>query len=171
VLVLTERLRLEPISRRHGGDLYALHLDPAIAEWWDVAWSRADAEGEARRFAQGWEQDGVSKWMAYDRVTHELIGRGGMTRVHLDGEERLEVGWAVRGCFWGQGYASEIGQASLAFAFDRLEAEEVVAFTEPHNARSRAVMDRLGLTYRRNILHDGYEFVLYGLTAAQAQVD
>jgi RimJ/RimL family protein N-acetyltransferase len=38
----------------------------------------------------------------------------------------------------------EIGRAALAFAVNELGATEVVAFTEPHNRRSRAVMERLG---------------------------
>jgi len=164
MLVLTDRLRLEPTAEHHGRDLYELALDPAIAEWWALGWSRSDADEQARRYERGWQHDGVSKWMAYDRVTNELIGRGGMTRAHLDGEERLEVGWAVRGCFWGRGYATEMGQASVEFAFGPLAAEEVVAITEPHNVRSRAVMDRLGFTYRRSIVHDRLDFVLYDLT-------
>jgi ribosomal-protein-alanine N-acetyltransferase len=163
--VLTERLRLEPITAEHGPELHRLHLDPGIAPWWDVVWTPAEAAAHATTFAARWERDGVSKWMAYDRATGELIGRGGMTLVELDGADRLEVGWAVLGAHWGQGYATEIGRASLDFAFERLGADEVVAFTEPHNLRSRAVMERLGMTYQRDIVHDGYLFVLYAISS------
>src|SRR5690349_21747518 len=150
----TDRLRLEPITDAHGPELHRLHLDPAIAEWWDVSWTPEQADAEAARFAAGWAADGISKWLAYDRRTDELIGRGGITRVRVDGAWRHEVGWAVVGDRWGQGYATEIGRAALDLAFDALGVDEVVAFTEPHNARSRAVMDRLGMTYRRDIVHD-----------------
>ncbi len=165
--IITDRLRLEPITAAHGPELHRLHLDPAIAPWWDVDWSLEDAAAQAAAFAEGWAHDGVSKWLAYDRATGELLGRGGMTRVHLEGAARLEVGWAIVGTHWGQGYATEIGRASLAFAFDHLGASEVVAFTEPHNVRSRAVMERLGMTYRRDIDHDGYRFVLYTCAAPE----
>ncbi|MEQ7009261.1 GNAT family protein, partial [Actinopolymorpha sp. B17G11] len=37
--------------------------------------------------------------------------------------------------------------ARLAYAFDTVGSSEVVAFTERHNTRSRAVMERLGMTY------------------------
>jgi [ribosomal protein S5]-alanine N-acetyltransferase len=161
----TERLRLEPIAAGHGDDLYRLHLDPPIAEWWDVTWTREDAAQHAARFAAGWEHDGVSKWMAYDRETDSLVGRGGVTRIWLDGANRFEIGWAVLGELWGRGYATEIGRAGLTFAFDELGADEVVAFTEPHNTRSRAVMDRLGMTYQRDIVHDDLNFVLYDVAA------
>lgn len=32
---LTSRLRLEPIGRRHAGDLWRLHQDEAVAPWYD----------------------------------------------------------------------------------------------------------------------------------------
>lgn len=44
-----------------------------------------------------------------------------------------------------EAYATEIGRAGLALAFDELGADEVVAFTEVHNRASRAVMVRLGM--------------------------
>lgn len=57
----------------------------------------------------------------------------------------LELGWALRSAARGQGYATEIGRAGLAVAFDDLRADRVVAFTEVHNHASRAVMQRLGM--------------------------
>jgi [ribosomal protein S5]-alanine N-acetyltransferase len=56
--------------------------------------------------------------------------------------------------------------AAPSFAFDELGATEVVAFTEPHNRRSRAVMERLGMRRARDIVLDGEAFVLYLLDGA-----
>ncbi len=88
------------------------------------------AHREAARIAKAWETDGVHKWMAYDRSTGALVGRGGLSRAHVAGNDRLEIGWALHREFWGFGYATEIGRAGLAFAFDELAAEEVVPYTE-----------------------------------------
>ncbi|HLI50171.1 MAG TPA: GNAT family N-acetyltransferase [Thermomicrobiaceae bacterium] len=161
---LTERLRLEPIGAAHADDVLRLYQDPAVAEWFGT-WTRDMARREAARMAAGWERDGVHKWMAYDRATGELVGRGGLSRVELEGREQLEIGWVVRGRCWGQGYATEMGRAGLAFAFDELDADEVVAYTEARNARSRAVMERLGFRYSHDlVLEEGGEpFVLYRL--------
>jgi RimJ/RimL family protein N-acetyltransferase len=86
--------------------------------------------------------------------------------------DRLELGWTVRSGLWGRGYATEIGQAGLAFAAGDLGAEEVVAFTERHNRRSRAVMERLGMGHVGELtapglvegrpgVHDDAPFALY----------
>lgn len=152
---LTDRLRLEPIGPEHADDLWRLHQDRAVAAWHGGRYTVGEARGRATSAARSWDSEGVDKWMAYDRVTGELIGRGGLSRAEVDGKVRLEIGWTVHGDRWGQGYATEIGQAGLAYAFGDIGVAEVVAFTEPHNRRSRAVMERLGMRYVRDFVRRG----------------
>lgn len=132
---------------------------------WYGAFTREDVERRAVEMAEGWRRDGVHKWMAYDKATGELIGRGGLSRAPVDGVMSLELGWIVFERYWGMGYASEIGGAGLAFAFDELGADEVVAFTERANKRSVAVMERLGMRYTKSFLgEDEAEYVVYSIT-------
>jgi ribosomal-protein-alanine N-acetyltransferase len=161
--VLTARLRLEPMAARHVDDLLVLYQDPAVAEWYGE-WTREGIEREVARMAERWAADGVHKWMAYDRMNGECVGRGGLSRAMVDGRDCLEVGWVLHRRFWGRGYATEIGRAGLDFAFGELGAREVVAFTEPANVRSRAVMERLNMSYSKEILIEGERFALYTLT-------
>ncbi|GLY97484.1 N-acetyltransferase [Actinoplanes sp. NBRC 103695] len=161
-LTFTERLRLEPIEPRHADDLHTVLTDPAVAEWYGE-WTREASAAEAARIAGGWRRDGVHKWMAYERASGECVGRGGLSRATVDGRERLEVGWALRGRFHGRGYATEIGRAGCDLAFGELGAREVVSFTEVGNLRSRAVMERLGFAYTKDILVGGEPFALYVL--------
>jgi ribosomal-protein-alanine N-acetyltransferase len=158
----TARLRLEPIGAQHAEDLWRLFQDPAVAEWYGV-WTLEMAQREAASIASAWETDGVHKWMAYERSTEALVGRGGLSRVQMVGQERLETGWVLLRPFWGQGYATEIGRAGVAFAFEELGAAEVISYTETRNARSRAVMERLGFRYSQDYLSeaDGVPCVLY----------
>jgi RimJ/RimL family protein N-acetyltransferase len=192
---MTARLRLEPIGPEHAADLWRLHQDEAVAAWHGGPWSVEDAHGYAAAMARQWAADGVGKWIAYDLGTGELVGRGGLSRLSADAEvtrqialarpggrwarHRLELGWTVRSALWGQGYATELGLAGLAFAFGELGAVEVVAFTERHNRRSRAVMERLGMRFvtefparglieGRPGIHDSAPFALYTATGAAA---
>src|SRR5207244_11159540 len=57
------------------------------------------------------------------------------------------IGWRLARSSWGRGYATEAARACLDFAFRSLGLSEVVAFTVPANARSRAVMERLGMRH------------------------
>jgi 8-oxo-dGTP pyrophosphatase MutT (NUDIX family) len=102
-----------------------------------------------------------------------LVGRGGLTRLASGAEvtrriegalglrgrawarQRLELGWAIRTSASERGLAAELGQAGLTYAFDTLGADEVVARTERHDTRARAVMERLGMAYVGKSLAEG----------------
>jgi RimJ/RimL family protein N-acetyltransferase len=181
---LTPRLRLVPIGPDNAGDLWLVHNDDAVVPWYD-GWrpSREEADAVARGIAESWQLHGVHKWMAYDRETHEVVGRGGLSRPPADDDwaqlyaflpaepwvrelhasarpyrahaHWLEIGWALRADYWGRGYASEIGRAGLAYAFAELGARAVVSCTARHNRRSRAVMERIGMEYAGEVRSRG----------------
>lgn len=174
---LTERLRLEPVRLRIAADLWRVHQDPTIARWYAGTWTTARAQQQAALMEEAWRRSGAGKWLAYLRQGGELIGRGGLSHVTLDGRECLELGWALLDEYQGHGYASEIGNAGLGFAFEVLGAAKVVSFTEVHNRRSRAVMERLGMHYVRRLsrpglveglegVHESAPFALYEISAA-----
>ncbi|WP_405070244.1 GNAT family N-acetyltransferase [Kribbella sp. NBC_01510] len=173
----TDRLRLEPITGPNGvlpghvEDLVSLYADPVMAHWYDESWSPEEAARRTAGFRDAWERDGVSKWIAYERVGGALAGRGGLSRIPADAPaaaaiaelvsaewavDRLELGWALVASARGRGLATEIGRAGLEFAFGTLGAQAVIAFTEQHNRPSRAVMERLGMTYAGEITAEGW---------------
>jgi len=171
--VLTPRLVLTPVGLEDIDDLVGLYADPEVA-FWTGPWTRTTVTAWASGMAQRWAEDGVGKWMARDRVDGELVGRGGCTRIDLDGESVLEVGWVVRDALIGRGYATEIGRAALNWAAEHEHSIPVVAFTEVHNQASQAVMRRLGMLpagviYRSGLVqgrlgsHPGAPFALYRL--------
>jgi len=180
----TRRLRLEPIGPANAADLWLVHNDDQVSYWYgNDKPSLRQAEQRARFMGDSWRLHGVHKWIAYDRVSAEVVGRGGLSRTPVDDDwgqiyallpaepwvrvahdmgspflahaNWLEIGWALRREFWGRGYASEIGRAGLEFAFDVLEVQAVVSCTVRHNVRSRAVMERIGMRYAGEIRSRG----------------
>lgn len=181
---LTPRLRLEPVSSANAHDLWLVHNDDEVAQQYD-GWkpSVEEAEHRAKFMGDSWRLHEVHKWIAYDRVSGEVVGRGGLSRTPIDDDwgqvyaflppepwvrvahasdqpfsahaRWLEIGWALRREFWGRGYASEIGRAGLAFAFDVLGVDAVVSCTVRHNVRSLAVMQRIGMRYAGEIRSRG----------------
>jgi len=181
---LTMRLRLEPASPVNAADLWLVHNDDKVSYWYGSEKpSLEEAERRATFMGQAWRLHGVHKWIAYDRVSGEVVGRGGLSRTPVDDDwgqiyaflpaepwvrvaheirrpfiahaNWLEIGWALRREFWGRVYASEIGRAGLAFAFDVLGVQAVVSCTVRHNVRSRAVMERIGMRYAGEIRSRG----------------
>jgi RimJ/RimL family protein N-acetyltransferase len=167
----TSRLRLEPTCADHAEDLWRVHQDDTVAEWYAGAWSPEQARAFAATCQQAWISSGVSKWMAYERDTGSLVGRGGLSGLSsddpvtdqiaalTDGDswrgQRLELGWALVGAYRGRGYAAEIGQEGVAFAEESLGAARVISFTEVHNVASRRVMERVGMRYIGEVIAGG----------------
>ena len=72
----------------------------------------------------------------------------------------MEVAYTIYACFWGRGYATEMGRLSLDVA-PKHGLANLVAFTLPENRRSRRVMEKIGFKYDREILHLGLTMALY----------
>jgi RimJ/RimL family protein N-acetyltransferase len=67
---------------------------------------------------------------------------------------------------WGKGYATEASIASLKDALERRGISRVLSYTDINNARSQAVMKRIGLVRDENLdfTHDyGLGGVWFGL--------
>ena len=58
----------------------------------------------------------------------------------------VEVGWRLAFEHWGHGYATEAAQLAFGYGFGTLALSEVVSYTSATNHRSRAVMERLGMS-------------------------
>jgi RimJ/RimL family protein N-acetyltransferase len=59
----------------------------------------------------------------------------------------VEIGWRLAADCWGQGLATEGAHAIVRYGFETLGLEELVSFTVPANARSRRVIEKLGMTH------------------------
>ena len=159
----TARPRLEPIGSEHVDDLAAMLADPAVAATMGGVRDRRWVEERTVEHAARWREHGFGLWAAYTLRDNGFVGRGGIQHTMLEGEDVVEVGWCLVPSRWGQGFATEMGRAGLELGFGEHGLPEIVAFTLPHNTASRAVMDRLGMSYRRDAMHAGLPHVVYSI--------
>ncbi|MBM2823663.1 MAG: family N-acetyltransferase [Thermoleophilia bacterium] len=125
----------------------------------------ASAAAHIADYQRLWAKDGFSKWAACERGTGYLVGRIGLLR-HDDwplAREPVEVGWVLDRAYWGRGLATEGGRAAVDAWRTYLADETLYSFTVPENARSRAVMVRLDMTFGGTALWHGREHAWYSL--------
>ena len=164
MLIETPRLRLRPFTLDDLEAVVALAADPGFQ-----AWSLAgplDAE-EARHKLEGlialYETHGFSKWAVTTKPDARIIGYCGLGFEEIDGRRLPEFGYRLAPAFRGQGLATEAARAAIADAFERLGLPEIHAFAEPGNAASLRVLEKLGLSYLRDITLHGRAWRLYRL--------
>ena len=149
------------IGHEHHAPLLAMLGDPRVGATMGGTRSAEEVTAVIDRHVAGWETDGFHYWIFLDRETGEAIARGGLSRTSVTGRDEVEVGWVVVPDRWGQSYATELGAAALDVAFGPIALDTVISYTLPENAASRRVMEKLGFSYEREIVHYDLPHVLY----------
>ena len=148
VSITTARLLLRPWRASDLEPFARMNADLRVMEWFprtlDTQESAAMAAAiDWRMSAQGW-----GLWAVEVPGVAEFIGLVGLDPADETlGYPAVEVGWRLAAEHWGHGYAPEAAIASLAYGFDTLALEEIVSFTAVGNAKSRRVMEKIGMTH------------------------
>jgi RimJ/RimL family protein N-acetyltransferase len=99
------------------------------------------------QFAAEMEVEGWGLWAVEEVGGARFVGMVGLHRVStaLPCAPAVEVAWRLSPEHWGHGFATEGAEAALRFGFAEAGLSEIVAFTTTLNARSQAVMERIGM--------------------------
>jgi len=126
-----------------------MNSDPAVMEHFPWMPDRAESDALVRRIERLFEQRGHGLWAVEVPGVTPFAGFVGLGYFDFPAHFTpcVEVGWRLAQQFWGRGYATEGGRAALEFGFGTLGLEEIVSMTYEGNLRSRAVMERLGMTH------------------------
>jgi RimJ/RimL family protein N-acetyltransferase len=144
----TERLWLRQWRDEDCAPFAALNADPEVMQYFPSTMDETDSNAFVYRNAALIEVQGWGLWAVEVVRTGTFVGFVGLNQPTWTAAFTpcTEVGWRLARTAWGKGYATEGARAALAIAFGPLGLEEVVSFTTVGNARSRAVMERLGMT-------------------------
>jgi RimJ/RimL family protein N-acetyltransferase len=137
----TERLILRPPRRED--------LAPFAVFW---ASERSVHEGGPRDLRGAWEDfaagfglwaiEGFGTWSVEERATGALVGIIGY--YHPADFPELEIGWTVFDGFEGKGLAYEAAMAARAWGYAERGLTPLVSHTDPANARSIRLHERMG---------------------------
>jgi len=151
----------------------AMNADPAVMEYFPAALDRATSDAMLDRLRAGLADRGWGLWAVEVLDGGELAGFVGLAPVgdDLPPAPGVEVGWRLAQEHWGRGYAAEAATRVLRYAFEDLALPEVVSFTTVRNARSRRVMEKIGLAHDpardfdhpRTVGWSGQRHVLYAV--------
>lgn len=148
----TERLCLRH-WRAEDRPLFAkLNGDPRVMEFMPALLSRAESDALADRIETHFQRHGFGLWAVEIPEVAPFVGFVGLTIPRFEAvfTPCVEIGWRLDAEFWNRGYATEGARAALEFGFQQLHLDEIVSFTVPANARSRRVMEKIGMTHSAN---------------------
>lgn len=163
----TVRLFADRLSLVHFAEINRLHSDPLVMKTLSAdgnVLSEDDTRKHLQRCTEHWKQHGFGLWVFRTRSDGRFIGRGGLMMYQIDGKEEIGLAYAVLSDYWGQGFATEVAEASLQVGFQQLGFPKIGSWTLPTNTASQRVMEKLGFHYERDFEFAGLLHRFYRLT-------
>ena len=149
----TERITLVALADEHLEWEVELDSDPEVMRYLiGRASSREEVvAGHARRMAAAQKLDGLGFWVGL--VDEEFVGWWTLQPAHgrdqPDDPGVADLGYRLLQRHWRKGLATEGARELVRYGFDDFGLDRIIAQTMTVNAGSRAVMERVGLTYVR----------------------
>ncbi len=159
-ILTTERLTLRPLLPDDAEAYVAMRFHPEVARWLPPAHDAdplAAAHATIERFAAAWRDEGYSPWGVFREG--RLIGHAGLN--YVPEFDATEVLWALHPDAWGKGYATEAARAALGFGFGTVGLDLIFAITMETNTASQAVMERIGLSYKKRVEYKGFKDIVW----------
>lgn len=144
----TDRLLLRGWRDADREPFATLNADPAVVEFLNGPLTRDQSDAMVDRIEASWAGKGYGLWAVQVVDGPEFIGYVGLWDALFEAPftPAIEVGWRLARSAWGRGYASEAARAAVGYGYGTLGLPEVLSFTAATNLRSRAVMERIGMT-------------------------
>jgi RimJ/RimL family protein N-acetyltransferase len=160
----TERLILRPFEPGDAEGLHAVHSDPSTFKYLGSPTPASLEETQARieRIRTRLKDRISGPWAVIEQASGRLIGDAGL-QILEDGPD-VELGYKLGPEYRGRGFATEAGRACLAYGFETLGLDRIVAVAWPENTASWRVMEKCGMTRVGPGHHYDHETVLYAIT-------
>lgn len=140
--------------------IYALYSDPAVMQYIRATLTLEETRHILTTHLAGYiETPYKGRFAVIEKATEAFIGT--FLLKDSDTVAGLEIGYAFLQECWGKGYATELVQEGVKFAFDKHSIKELYAITELHNEASRNVLMKCGFKQMDNILEYGKEVNLF----------
>jgi len=167
----TERLRIRPYRESDAAGMHQVFGAPEVMRWTPSAPSKDVAETAQRLLRTMAFSDrmpaGLGLWALELRADDDLLGQVGLFPVEGKGPE-VEVAYELAPRAWGHGYATEAARALVAYGFQEMRLERVVALIVPDNVRSRRVAEKAAMRLVGPARHYGLDLVKYAIDAEAA---
>ena len=143
----TENLRLRPFTPQDTPAMHQILNGRDVLKYFPgpQTVTKAQVDRMINRLMAHWQEHGYGLWAVEQHTTGALLGRCGLQRIPETDE--VEIDFILEPACWGQGFATEAGQASLQFGFAQLNLKEVVGIVHPDNLASQRVLQKLGMQF------------------------
>ncbi len=176
--LFTERLRLTPLVADDVDIALEMYTDPDVVKYVCDVMTEAEIRQEMPDSIKRGGNGGIGIWCISDRKTGEKLGDSYLLPLPVDEDDtdfslvvmgqmpdaEIEIGFLFKQSAWGRGYATELCQRLLQFAFQDVSLNEVVSSVDEENVASKKVLEKCGLLDRGRTRSYGKDSPIYRIT-------
>jgi RimJ/RimL family protein N-acetyltransferase len=151
----SKRLKMRAWRRQDLETFHQLWSDPQVV-WWRGTWlSWAQSRELFRGLLERCEglPEGLGWWVMEERDTGEIVGN---VMLQPYGSDETELGMTVMHRKWGKGFASETVHAVLAYGFDVLGLEAIIAVIQVENEAAVHIVEKCGFELDGYVIHRSF---------------
>ena len=142
----TERLFLRPLVLDDLDELFLLYSNYELMKF--ITGQARDLNATLARLKAHMldhQQYGFGLCATILKSTGKMIGRCGIEPVEKSDGLQGDIAWMFKQAYWGQGLATEFGQAMIEYGFTHFPLKRIFATADPLNIASIQVMKQLGM--------------------------
>lgn len=159
----TDRLVHRAMTVDDAEAFFALNRHPEVMRYTGEApLESAEAARQALERYPDFDAVGYGRWGCVLKETGAMIGFCGLK--YLEDLDEVDVGYRFLPEYWGRGLATEACRASLAFGFETIGLERIIALVMPANAASIRVLAKCEMVADGEIEYDGVRALRFAMT-------
>lgn len=171
IFVETERLLLREILSTDIDGMFALDSDPEVHKYLGSKplLEREQISDSIHYIRKQYNENGIGRWAIIDKKTNAFIGWTGLkyvTDTINNHKNYYDLGYRLIKKYWGRGIATETARATLDYAFNTLNINEVYAIADCQNKSSNAILKKVGLKCVDTFYLDGIKHNWFKIDAA-----
>ncbi len=164
-LLKTNRTIVRAFAKEDLASLIELMSDSDVMKY--TGFREPQSKEKIEQCLECWTQEGsepLGVWCAVEKDTDEFVG---WFMLKDTGHSYPELGFMLSKKKWGLGYATEISQEFIKYAFHQLNYKKVIATTVRENLASISVLKKLGMVSSPiELKEDGnYEILCFEINA------
>lgn len=147
IIIETERLILREITLEDKEALLKLHADPVVQKYTGepVVKSMEEMTKAIEGRIVNYKKYGYGRWATILKSGNQFVGWAGLA--YLPEFDEIDIGYRFMPEYWGMGIATEASHAILAYGFDTLQLNRIIAIALPENKASIRVMEKIGMEF------------------------
>lgn len=165
MILETKRLLLRRFIMNDLKHLFAFYSDPEVVRYIpDAPRTFEETKEELEWFLNGHPRfPTLGLWATIYKETGRFIGRCGLLPWTIDGQQEVEVAFALSKPYWGQGLATEAAQGIVQYGFEHLNLSRLICLIDHDNQGSIKVATKIGMTFEKESKDEYGPFLVYAM--------